>query len=150
MLTLCVLWRCRNVSPCSILLFPQQVCRSVLTLCWRWKASTSHLQVFWSGLRVRAAALRGSGACMFFAACVPSSALQVSLPIKSVMSEVYIFVSSKRNFNILDHMEELKNNAFRRALKIRPLKTVSSSPFKTYKYDVRSKHWALWQRDRLS
>ena len=72
---------------------------------------------------------------MFFAACVPSCALQASLPIESVMSEVYIFVSSKRNFNILDHMEELKNNAFMRALKIRPLKTVSSSPFKAYKYD---------------
>ena len=40
------------------------------------------------------------------------------------MSEVDIFVSSKRNFNILDHMEELKNNANWRALKIRPLKTV--------------------------
>ena len=55
------------------------------------------------------------------------------------MSEVDIFVSSKRNFNILDHMEEVKNNAFRRALKIRPLKTVSSSPFEAYKYDVRWK-----------
>ena len=65
---------------------------------------------------MRAAALRGSGACMFFAACVPSCALQACLPIESVMSEVDIFVSSKRNFNILDHMEELKNNAFRRAL----------------------------------
>ena len=63
---------------------------------------------------MRAAALRGSGACMLFAACVPSCALQASLPIESVMSEVDIFVSSKHNFNILDHMEELKNNAFRR------------------------------------
>ena len=99
---------------------------------------------------MRAAALRGSGACMFLAACVPSCALQACLPIESVMSEVDIFVSSNRKFNILDHMEELKNNAFRRALKIRPLKSVSSSPFEAYKYDVRWKHWALWQRDRLS
>ena len=75
------------------------------------------------------AALRVSGACMFLAACGHSCALQACLPIESVMSEVDIFVSSKRNFNILDHMEELKNNAFRCALKIRPLKTVSSSPF---------------------
>ena len=66
------------------------------------------------------------------------------------MSEVDIFVSSKRNFNILDHVEELKNNAFRRALKIRPLKTVSSSPFEAYKYDARWKHWALWQRVGLA
>ena len=67
--------------------------------------------------------------------CLPHvspPALQASLPIESVMSEVDIFVSSKRNFNILDHMEELKNNAFSRSSKIRPLKTVSSSPFGAY------------------
>ena len=74
----------------------------------------------------------------------------LKVAIETVMSEVDIFVSSKRNFNILDHMEELKNNAFRRALKIRLLKTVSFSPFEAYKYDGRWKHWALWQRDRLS
>ena len=111
---------------------PHQVCRSVLTLCWRLKASTSHLQVLWSGLRVRAAALSGFGARMLFPACVSSCALQASLLIESVMSEADIFVSSKRNFNILHHMVELKNNAFSRSSKIRPLKTVSSSPFGAY------------------
>ena len=50
----------------------------------------------------------------------PPAPCRRALPL-NVMSEVDIFVSSKRNFNILDHMEELKNNAFRRALKIRPL-----------------------------
>ena len=86
---------------------------------------------------VRTAALRGSGACMLFAACVPSCALHSCLAIESVLSEVNFFVSSKRNFNILVHMEELKNNAFRRSLKISPLKTVSSYPFEPSKYDVR-------------
>ena len=80
---------------------------------------------------------------MLFAACVTSCALQACLDIESVMSEVNIFVSSKRNFNILVHIEELENNAFRRALKIRPLKTVSSSPFEPYTYDVRWKHRAF-------
>ena len=116
-----LLWVFSSLTLCVL---PHQVCRSVLPLCWRLKASTSHLQVLWSGLRVRAAALRGFGACTLFAACVSSCALPACLPIESVMSEVDIFVSSKRNFNILDHMEELKNNANWRALKIRPLKTV--------------------------
>ena len=74
--------------------------------------------------------------------CVPSCAIQACLAIESVLSEVNFFVSSKRNFNILVDLEELNNNAFRRSLKIRPLKTVASSPFEPHKYDVRWKHRA--------